>query len=761
MSTARIDLILRQLDALPALPAVAAGILKATAAEQPDAKAVTRLVESDPAIAARVLQAARRAEAGVHAVADVERAVVRLGFVEVRNIVLALGVVRAMQGSGPDVGDDEGAFSRGEFWRHCLAVACAAELLAPRVKTHTVAPGEAFCCGLLHDLGKLALHATLPKAYARVVRAAQSLRCDITRVEQEVLGLDHAAAGRRLCERWNLPETVRDVAWLHNALPQAVNCGDSAPMVHLVTLADQLARQLHLGFSGNHAFGVPRDALLRALGLNAAAVKACFERIVPEVRSRGDLLDLGGVDEPGLYRRAIMAADLQVRQADAELAAARQALRQAKQDADRLATDRRRDLARLQDQADSYATLQKLAAQLRPDADAKDVLASIASVATATLAKGAREVVAFSLPLDADTTAEVLHWADGKVSRFDVAENAIRPEPTHKPRAWPGDLQWMLDAVPDALRGDDRQWLPLLYDNATIGGVAWQGEPADPASAGPVAAGWTLALALAQQRESQRTLNTQLADSNRRLGDAREQMARDRSIVAMAELAGGAAHEMNNPLMVISGRSQLLYRELTQPRLRNAALAVYHNAGRLADMVEGLMRFARPDTAKAKPITPAALVEESLKLLAAGLEDEEKPLARRIRLDLPEHLPAVRADPSQWTRAIAAVLENAVQAVADGEGDVTVSAAVDLGGRSVRLTIADRGEGMDEATLSRAFDPFFSNKSAGRRRGMGLPIALRLVETAEGRLTLDSREGEGTRATFTIPVAARQTRRAA
>ena len=108
-------------------------------------------------------------------------------------------------------------------------------------------------------------------------------------------------------------------------------------------------------------------------------------------------------------------------------------------------------------------------------------------------------------------------------------------------------------------------------------------------------------------------------------------------------------------------------------------------------------------------------------------------------------------DGRQWSRAIAAVLENAVQATPPDGGCVRISAAID--GDQIQLTIEDDGVGMDEASLARAFDPFFSGQAAGRRRGMGLTVAQRLVELDGGTLALESEPGRGTRATLHMPIA--------
>src|SRR5207237_3848713 len=84
-------------------------------------------------------------------------------------------------------------------------------------------------------------------------------------------------------------------------------------------------------------------------------------------------------------------------------------------------------------------------------------------------------------------------------------------------------------------------------------------------------------------------------------------------------------------------------------------------------------------------------------------------------------------------------------------GRIDIEAAFDPYSQRVVLTIADNGHGMDEATLKRAFDPFFSSKPAGRRRGMGLAKALRWVEGSGGSIRLESRLGQGTRTIVLLP----------
>jgi signal transduction histidine kinase len=115
-------------------------------------------------------------------------------------------------------------------------------------------------------------------------------------------------------------------------------------------------------------------------------------------------------------------------------------------------------------------------------------------------------------------------------------------------------------------------------------------------------------------------------------------------------------------------------------------------------------------------------------------------------------LPAVMVDPGQVAGALLEVLDNALHATdRTDSAHVGVHAAYDPFSARVVVTVADNGCGMDEETVKRAFDPFFSSKRAGRRRGMGLAKALRWVEASGGSIRLESRPGQGTRTVLLLP----------
>jgi len=798
----RVELILQQLEELPTLPAVALRVLQVTGDDHSSAKDVIQLISSDPPLAARILQLTRRADAGVREPASIERAVALLGFDAVRSAVLAVSVFQTF--SVPREGEGHAGaaskFNRVEFWAHCLAVGCGAELLAEAKPAGGIAaaptsPSEAFLCGLLHDVGKVALDAVLPKSFSRTVEAADLLRGNIADVERGVIGLDHMVVGKRLAERWQLPAAIRDCAWLHGQPPQALPAGVRNPrLVNLITLADLLAREQHIGYSGNYTFPVSRQSLLDALGLTAAQVVSAMAHLVERIQPRAKALGLGQASADELYQHALAQANRELGRVSSQLAAKNR---------------------RLSFRSRFFDTLSHFQGTLRPDAAPQAVLQSIARTAVGAL--GVNAVAAFSLPPGQDY-AEVLLCDEkgevfetslvdlpgmgrvteaamaagtqpgidpdrrvGPVSECSVSEQS-RGNAGAKPQAAanrepreasdvaaprtspaPGDgpvlpagesIEWLVSAISPRLSHDKRFWICLEADGACIGGVLWGAPAGEAQRLSPqaqelcaLANAWSLALRTAQVREEARTLAEQLADANRRLHDAQSELLRSKAMLSVGEMAAGAAHEMNNPLAVISGRSQLLAQQLLDPKHRAMAHLIHEQSHRLSSIITELMDFARPEP----PMTRECELSDMVQRALHEAKMHNDPADRTIEVTMGD-VPLVFVDERQVSAAMAEVLDNAIQATDRSKGHIAIHAAYDAYSGKVVVSIADDGCGMDEGTAKRAFDPFFSNKPAGRRRGLGLAKALRWIESSGGSIQLESRVGKGTRALMLLPV---------
>src|SRR5688500_8351221 len=739
----RVELILQQLEELPTLPEIALRVLEVIESEKSSVQDVVRLIESDPALTARILQLVHRADVGVSGdVNTVERAVVLLGFEAVRSAVLALSVFQVFSGTSPLPGRQ---FNRDEFWKHSIAVACCAELLAASLKGSGTAngkgaaiePSEAFVCGLLHDLGKVALDAALPKSFGKVVEAVDLLRGNIADVERTVIGLDHMVVGKRLAEQWQLPADVRDCVWLHGQVPQALPTTVRKPrLVNLISLADVLVREQHLGYSGNYTFTTGRQSLIEAVGVTPEQVTAVMQMLVEHIEPRARALGLGQASSSELYQHAMAQANKELGRVSGQLAAKNR---------------------RLAIRAKFFDALSGFQGELRPDAPPQTVLRAIGQTAVGVL--DVTSAVAFSI-LPGQSFAEALLF-DGSGDVFestliDCPQRPARPAAGDGPVLSAGeDLEWLLAAVSPRLAHEHRYWTCLEADGLCIGGVVWGGLPGEGQRLSTqvqeitaLAAGWSLALRTAQIREEARTLSEQLAEANRRLNNAQNEILRSKTMITVGEMAAGAAHEMNNPLAVISGRSQLLASQLEDPKLKASARLIYDQSHRLTDIITELMHFAKPT-----PANPVA--SDLVDLIDHALHDAKQavdPADWTVEVTLGD-VPPVVVDTKQVTMAVTEVLSNALQATNEKTGHVQVHAAFDPYSMRVVLTVSDDGCGTEESTLKRAFDPFFSQRKAGRRRGMGLAKAMRWLEASGGSIRLESRPDAGTRALILLPAA--------
>lgn len=760
----RVELILQQLDELPTLPAVAVRVLQVTQDDSSSAGDVVRLIESDPSLTTRILKLVHRADLGIRGeVSSVDRAVKLLGFDAVRSAVLAVSVFDTFR-EAPGGGASK--FSREEFWKHCVAVACCAELLAMQLKKvfgrdAGVDAGDAFVCGLLHDLGKVALDAALPKSFSRVVEAAELLRGNIADIERQVIGIDHMVVGKRLAEQWALPASIRESIWLHGQVPAALPGTVQHPrLVNLITLADAIVREQHIGWSGNYTYATGKTSLIEAIGLTPEQVTAAVTGLVEHIEPRASALGLGAASANELYVSALA-------QANAELGRVSQQL-----------SAKNRKLAV---RAAFFDALSRFAAELRPDAPPQIILQAIGQTAVTVLHAGA--VAVFSHPPGRDYAEVALIDGNGELFENAIVEShterhvegeapaepaqpnrstaAARREPRPPQNSdailipVTADLEWLMDTISPKLGGEQRFWIPLHADGVCIGGIIWGAAADELQRLSPqlnelqaLCAGWSLALRTTQIREETRTLSEQLAEANRRLQSAQQEVTRSKTVMMVAEMAAGAAHEMNNPLMVISGRSKMLEMELSDPKQKDIAGKIFQNSQRLSDIITEMMDFARPQTAKIAEVPVITLLDRAI-TTAKQLENPSD----RTLVSTADETPAVKVDAEQIVAALAEVIANAVQSTAEKTGRIEVSSAFDPFSMQVVITVTDNGHGMDENTLKHAFDPFFSMKKAGRRRGMGLAKAIRWVESNGGSMKLESRVNTGTRVMMLLPAA--------
>jgi two-component system, NtrC family, sensor kinase len=237
-------------------------------------------------------------------------------------------------------------------------------------------------------------------------------------------------------------------------------------------------------------------------------------------------------------------------------------------------------------------------------------------------------------------------------------------------------------------------------------------------------------------------------------------------LAALAEFAAGAGHEINNPLAVISGQAQYLVRQLDlvdgpadeidnpleylanlKRQLVPSLQKIIGQTQRIHGILTDLMQFARPAAPKTQIVDASNVIREVADALQA-LADE-----RHVRLECtgPKSHVAIQGDPSHVRASLTALLRNAIEAAPEN-GWAGVRVECDDGPRTV-LIVEDSGPGPGPVAQEHLFDPFFSGRSAGRGRGMGLPTAWRLAIQQDGDVRFDGTHDGITRFSLILPAA--------
>jgi PAS domain S-box-containing protein len=242
-----------------------------------------------------------------------------------------------------------------------------------------------------------------------------------------------------------------------------------------------------------------------------------------------------------------------------------------------------------------------------------------------------------------------------------------------------------------------------------------------------------------------------------RLKEAEEALRQSQKMEAMGQLTGGVAHDFNNLLAPIIGSLDMLVRRgVGSDRERRLIDGALQSAERAKTLVQRLLAFARRQPLQPVSVEIPPLIEGMVGLISSTLGPTID-----VRVDCAPEVPLAKADPNQLEMALLNLAVNARDAMPRG-GELTIRAkserleqaqASDLPhGEYVRLSVLDTGTGMDEETLRRAIEPFFSTKGVGKGTGLGLSMVHGLAAQLGGGLTIDSSPGKGTAVELWLPI---------
>ncbi|MGA2092989.1 MAG: HDOD domain-containing protein [Sedimentisphaerales bacterium] len=755
----KVELAISQCERLAILPSLAARFFTQLGKMELTPATLAELIMSDPAFMVLVLRLCQsRGIAVKEPNSWIQNALTGISLREIRDAVLSAKIYGS-------VSDEPRTDFRRELTRHCLAVACCAEQLA-KLTTPAIDASAAHLAGLMHDIGKFLLDEAMPKSFDTLLEQARSRKTDFVTVERENLGTDHAILGKRLAQQLRLPSDVILGIWLHHSQTGVVTQAmPQARIAAVVELADCIVRRTGIGDSGSY---FPEDggqkteqrteniehrmqkeeeeAIAVSLGLTGEQI-AEVERNLPDIVSQKSEAAGLSILRPGwAYSEALRSLAGQLARESSKLYEQSEILLQSASQFDFV-----RDML---PKINSNTTALKLAEDFAKCWQRFYHTGPVCVYLAGPNGSKTIEAVVVNPDAAQQTEAEAIV--------IDVPEDiTIIPELTNANGSGfavvdAGDtVDWLLEQLEVDFDPARTKLAPLSNDGKMAGVIIF--ELRHPAQGdisqrfAPAARLGAVALDMLETISNQQWFAEKFAQLLQRSADSVQRSAGSEQKQAnseiLAEMAAGAAHELNNPLSVIKGRAQLLASVETDANKKQTLELIEENAGEISAIIDDLMSYANPQTPKVKQTTVRQIINEAVDL--AGIKTNLD--GSDIKIDVSPETPKANVDSAQLAIALSNIICNAVEADDTRGNPVTIKASSNGTNGGVIIEVSDSGRGMDEETLAKATQPFFSNKPAGRKRGMGLAHAHRLIQINNGSLEITSQQGKGTTVTVTLP----------
>jgi len=723
----QMEFAISRLEMPSTLPAIAAGFLAML--EESNMPALVQIIESDPASVVRVISLLHKEDVSLSKqnysiVKGLEKLSLDLIYQTLLNIELK------------STKDENEVLPRKQLLIYTLGVACCAKEIAQTIPKD-INPQLVYLSGLLHNIGNFALDSAMPKSFERIVQYAKSNKTSICEPQRKFLGLDYMLTGKRLAQRWCLPEDIQKAIWLHRSNADIIDNITDTEIALIVKLAVSIVRQAGIGLSGDFDQPVSANDIAESLGLTDEQIKQIRHELASRVAEKRGLLGLDSPQKTANYYERI----------------------------GKIAAELAHNNARLiyeNHQSQTASNLFGFTADLLANIDSAKSVTDTAKVIALGWQKmfQAAKVCLYLCSAKSELIEAVVVENSGKsktvllegrgeesdgINGFEVLDAEDR-------------CRWLFEQIETTFDVSRCKMVPLFCNGKGKAAVIFEPsvseQPGEAFAAFKAAAsicGKILELATALKQDRQMTerivqLNEEPIEQVDKV-DADKLNVGDSVLDGLCEIAAGAAHELNNPLSTISGRAQLLAQNETDAKKQKILGQIRSNANELAGIIDGLMEYANPQPPKKELITAEQLIDEAIELT----KQKNKKENLDIQVDIGQTDIRVFVDSGQVVPAIANIFCNGIESYTDEDGTVKVSASYDQTGAFATLEISDRGCGMDEETVNKATRPFFSARPAGRKRGMGLAHAQRYIKLNGGSIDITSQVGAGTTVTVLLP----------
>jgi len=727
----QVELVIRRLDSLSTLPCVATRFLSLLLEPQPPLADLADIIESDSALSAKIFSLIH--EQGLSLPDEnpsIRRALDKLPLHLIRDAILSIKAYPAFSQDSTRVS------FRKQLIEHCLAVACCAKDIA-EVTTVNIDSELAYSAGLLHDIGKLALDEAMPRSFSGIIEQAKSQHTCSCTIEQKHLGLNHTILGKRLAAKWHLPNKIALAIWLHhsdtNAISQSI---PEAKIAQIVQLADLTARQCNIGQSGSYDSPDLSPTMLQTLAITPEQLEQIRQNLPDQVAEKSRVLGLDSPRPEATYCDIVHTTAAQLAKKHMELSEENRQLQTASSHSD-FATD---FLLSINSDSEPVDVAENFAVRWQKFYQTGAVCLYL------TVPAGAKLLQAVVVDDESQTKAIILN---------------VPAETPPIPQMIAGNFaivnaadytNWLFEQLEVDFDLGQTKLVPLISGSKTIGAIAFElRHPIETEqleqNLKAVTSIAAAILDMAFARRNQQRFAEQLAQLLAAVRNSQLQLASTYSLDALAEMASGAAHELNNPLSVILGRAQMLAKNESDAEKKRILEQIQQNTNEISAIIDDLMTFAKPPQPRPAQTNVRQMLDEAMHLAAQKQRAEQLD----IEIDIADGIEDILVDSAQVASAIANIFCNSLESYTDGMGPIKVTTVLDNSGDFVKLQISDSGCGMDAETLRKVTQPFFSAKPAGRKRGMGLAHAQRIIQLNKGTLDIASQPGSGTTVIICLP----------
>ena len=229
------------------------------------------------------------------------------------------------------------------------------------------------------------------------------------------------------------------------------------------------------------------------------------------------------------------------------------------------------------------------------------------------------------------------------------------------------------------------------------------------------------------------------------------QLLQSEKLALLGQLAAKLAHEIKNPVQVITGYGELLLQQELCPEVKSQILLMSQAARIISGLTGELMEVARPKPLRTSTFCIEQPLEKAADFLLSIGETKYLKVFKHYGCDAK----CIQGDFNQLEQVFMNLIINAAQSMPDTEEKtIRLATAYDPEASLVHASVQDAGCGIDQKDINRIFDPFFSTKESGAGNGLGLPVVKQIVERHAGTITVESRPGQGATFTITLPLAA-------